>query len=275
MLGSWVQTMPDFLHHEPRLRAMTVHRYPLRNCFVAPNSPQYPTVANLLSSYSTAGLAASLRRWIGIAHAQQRQLRVDELNSVACRGKPGVSDTFASSLWVTDALFSLLQAGVDGINMHTLPQSAYQLFQFSHHGGRWHARVAPVYYGLQLFAQAAPVGSRLVSLHGLRGAPALSAWATRTPDGTVRVVLINKSQRINRNVSLRPPPGTVTSATLERMQAPSVHSRDRVDLGGQSYGTATYTGRLASASLQAVARHGRGYLVSVPRGSAALVTFAR
>jgi hypothetical protein len=270
--GSWVQAMPGFLRREPRLASMTVHRYPLRNCYVPPSSPQYPTVANLLSNYSTSGLAASLRRWIGIAHAQHRPIRVNELNSVACRGKPGVSDTFAASLWVTDALFSLVHAGVDGVNMHTLPNAAYQLFRFSHHGGHWHARVEPVYYGLQLFAQAAPVGARLIGLHGLHRAPGLSAWATRTGDGTVRVVLINKSQRVSRNVTLRAP-GAVRSATIERMQAQSVHSRD-VTLGGRSYGASTSTGRLATPALESVSRGGRGYLVSVPRGSAALITFA-
>jgi hypothetical protein len=271
-LGSWVQTMPSFLRRERRLASMTVHRYPLRSCYVPPRSPQYPTVTNLLSGDSTSGLAASLRRWIGIAHTQHRAIRVDELNSVACRGKAGVSDTFAASLWVTDALFSLVHAGVDGVNMHTLPNSAYQLFQFSHRGGHWQARVEPVYYGLQLFAQAAPVGARLIGLHGLHRAPGLSAWATRTGDGTVRVVLINKSQSVNRNVTLRAP-GAVRSATIERMQARSVYSGD-VTLGGRSYGASTSTGRLATPALESVSRRRPGYLVSVPRGSAALITFA-
>ncbi len=271
-LGSWVQTMPGFLRRERRMATMTVHRYPLRNCYVPPSSPQYPTASNLLSGYSTSGLAVSLRRWIGIAHAQHRAIRVDELNSVACRGKTGVSDTFAASLWVTDALFSLVRAGVDGIDMHTLPNSAYQLFQFSRQGGHWHARVEPVYYGLQLFAQAAPVGARLIGLRGLHGAPGLRAWATRARDGIVRVVLINKSQRVGRNVTLRAP-GAVRSATIERMQARSVHSGD-VTLGSRSFGASTSTGRLATPTLESVRRRGRGYLVSVPRGSAALITFA-
>jgi hypothetical protein len=57
------------------------------------------------------------------------------------------------------------------------------------------------------------------------------------------------------------------------MQARSVHSRD-VTLGGRSYGASTSTGRLATPALESVSRRGRGYLVSVPRGSAALITFA-
>ena len=148
-LGARARRRPEpaarFLdQHDPRLPApqpqastMTVHRYPLRNCFVPPSSPQYPSVAHLLSGYATTGLAAGLRPWIARAHAQRRALRVDELNSVACRGKAGVSDVFASALWVTDALFSLVHARVDGVNLHTLPKSAYQLFAFSHRAGPW------------------------------------------------------------------------------------------------------------------------------------------
>ena len=201
--------MADFLRRDPRVRTMTVHRYPLRNCYVPPSSPQYPTVANLLSNYSTSGLAASLRRWLGIAHHQHRQLRVDELNSVACRGKPGISDTFASSLWATDALFSLLHAGVDGVNIHTLPKSAYELFEFSHAGGDWSGWVRPVYYGLQLFAQAAPPGSRLLRVPGLgEGSSVLSVWATRGADRIDRVVLIDKDPSRAETVTVRPPAGT-------------------------------------------------------------------
>ena len=161
---------------------MTVHRYPLRNCYVPPSSPQYPTIAHLLSSYSTAALAASLKRWVAIAHAQHRQLRVDELNSVACRGKAGVSDTFASALWVTDALFSLARAGVDGVNMHTLPDSAYELFPFSQHGGRWQARCGPSTTGCSC-SRRRRRRARGCCRSSRRGADAgLSVWATRAPD---------------------------------------------------------------------------------------------
>src|SRR6202012_5460714 len=112
--GSWIQDIPGFLSTYQRLRIMTVHRYPLRNCFVPPSSPQYPTVPHLLSSYATSGLAHSVKPWVHVAHSQHRQLRLGELNWVACRGKQGVSATCASSLWVVDALFQLARLGVDG-----------------------------------------------------------------------------------------------------------------------------------------------------------------
>jgi hypothetical protein len=273
--GSWVNTVADLLRRSPRISTMTVHRYPLRNCYVPPSSPQYPTVSHLLSSYATVTLADSLKRWIDIAHAQHRRLRVDELNSVACRGKSGVSDTFASALWVTDALFSLARAGVDGIDMHTLPDAAYQLFAFSRRDGRWQARVRPVYYGLQLFAQAAPAGARLLAVTRRGADRGLSAWATRAGGrghDLLRIVVINKSQTRRKTVALRLPAGSGTTATVERMLARSAHAKRGVTLGGRSYGAATETGRLAAAEVARARVAGRRITLSMPRASAALVT---
>lgn len=272
--GSWVNTVADLLKRTPRISTMTVHRYPLRNCYVPPSSPQYPTVAHLLSSYATVQLADSLKRWVDIAHAQHRRLRLDELNSVACRGKAGISDTFASALWVTDALFSLARAGVDGVDMHTLPDTAYELFAFSRLGGRWQAEVRPVYYGLQLFAQAAPPGARLLAVSRRGAAGGLSVWATRAPDHRVRIVVINKSQTRRKTVVLRLPArsgGPSAQVTVERMLAPSAHAKRGVTLGGRSYGAVTQTGQLAPLEV-ARARAKRGRItLSMPRASAALV----
>lgn len=270
--GSWVQQMSSLLGGEPRMRIMTVHRYPLRNCYVPPSSPQYPTIDHLLSSYATVGLAESLHRWVMFAHRERRRLRVDELNSVACRGKRGVSDAFASSLWAVDALFELARLGVDGVNLHTLPNSAYQLFEFSRADGRWRAHVKPVYYGLQLFAQAAPPGSRLLSVSEPSSAAGLSVWATRARDGRVRVVLINKSQ-LTRAITLRIPRGTETGATVSRLTAPSAGAQGAVTLGGRTYGAETYTGALKAPMLAPLREHNGSFTVTVPRASAALLTF--
>jgi hypothetical protein len=273
--GTWIGSIAKLLRSLPQLRTLTIHRYPLRNCYVPPSSEQYPTVPHLLSGYATTALATSLRPWVQIAHSEHRSLRVDELNSVACRGKAAVSDTFASSLWVTDALFALARAGVDGVNVHTLPRSAYELFHFTHAGNEWSAYVQPVYYGLQLFAQAAPAGARLLTASGPTAGTGLSVWATRDRDGQQRVVLINESPTQSRTVSLRMPPGTGASARVIRLQAASVYARTRVTWGGRSYGIATTSGRLAPPQTQGLTPRAGAYTLSVPHASAALVTFPR
>ncbi len=270
--GSWVDDVGDLLRREPRISLMTVHRYPLRNCFVPPSSPQYPSIDHLLSSYSTVELARGLQRWVAIAHGAHRQLRVDELNSVACRGRSGVSDTFASALWAPDALFSLVRAGVDGVNVHTLPDAAYELFAFSRHDGGWQAQVRPIYYGLELFAQAAPAGARLLGVSRRGADTGLSVWATRARDRAVRVVVINKSQMQRKTVTVALPQGAGTTATVERMLAPGVAAKTGVTLGGRTFGTATDTGQLGPAEVaRAPVARGR-VTISVPRASAALVT---
>ncbi len=276
-IGRWLRAVPTLLRDEPSMRTLTIHRYPLKHCYpLKPGNPQDPTIAHLLAPYSTAGLAAGVAPWVRIARAQGRTLRIDELGSVACRGKAGVSDTFASALWATDVLFSLAQAGVGGVNLHTLPDSYYHPFTFARHGGRWSAHVEPEYYGLQLFAQAAPVGSRLVALRGARHTRSLSTWATRAPGGTVRVVLVDKDPHRGQTVRIAVPSGTHGRVTVERLSAPGPAARSRVSLGGRSYGARTTTGRLA-AMRTTVARRYRGPVVSLRVGaaSAALVTFPR
>jgi hypothetical protein len=275
--GVWTAAMAAFLHSEPALSQLTVHRYPLKNCFLSPGSPQDPTIPHLLSEYSTAGLARGVGVWIRIARAQGRTVRVDELNSVACRGEPGVSDTFASALWATDALFSLASAGVGGVNIHTLPDAWYEPFTVSHAGGRWRAHVEPEYYGLRLFADAAPAGSHLLGVRGVGHSVSLSTWATRAADGSERLVLIDKDPGRARTVRIAVPAGMdADDVTVERLTAPSVAARAGVQLGGRTYGAVTTTGNLAAPrTTRAPPGGGRTVVVRVPGASAALVTVRR
>lgn len=266
----WIPLLGRFLPAHPRVRVATLHRYPLQLCFMPAASPKYPSVANLLDADASRGLADTVAPLVGVAHARHVALRIDEMNSVSCGGAPGISDGFVSSLWALDAVFQMARVGVDGVNIHTYPHATYELFRFSHRDGEWSGFVAPEYYGLEMFAQAAPPGARLLHVSGSPGN--VRAWATRAPNGTVHVVLINDYTARARTVAVRIP-GVRGAATLERLTGRGITARTGVTLGGQTYGSTTTTGLLAGDStVTGVTRRGGGYVVRLPRASAAMLT---
>jgi Glycosyl hydrolase family 79 C-terminal beta domain len=266
----WMAVTGEFLAAEPRVGVVTLHAYPLQTCLVPPSSPMYPTIANLLAPAATTGLADAVAPSVAIAHARHLPARIDEMNTDSCGAAPGVSNTFASALWALDALFEMARVGVDGVNIHTYPGATYQLFTFTHAGRGWRAFVTPEYYGLLMFAQAAPAGSVLIGTT-ITNAEGVKVWATRGTDGRTRVVLINESLD-RRTIALSS--AGARSATLERLRAPRLTSTAGVTLGGQSFDARTTTGRLAGPSGVAnlTARRGR-YEFTLPAESAALVTF--
>ena len=269
----WIATIPRFLAAEPQVKLVTLHRYPLVLCFTTRRSPMFPTLAHLLADTSSSGLADSVAADVSLAHRRGLTLRIDELNSVSCKGESGVSDVFASALWALDTTFQMARVGVDGINIHTFPGARYQLFTVSRSHGRWQSVVEPEYYGFLMFAQAAPPGSRLLTIQ-MPGAAAsaIKAWATRARDGTVRVVLINEAAG-QRVVDLRAPAAHSTSGRLEQLLAPSLTARRGVTLGGQSFGTQTHTGDLAGRSrIHTVASIKGAYVVTLAPDSAAMLT---
>ncbi len=268
----WIPELGPFLAAHPQVKVATLHRYPLQQCYFPTSSAVYPSVAHLLAPDASRGLADSVASLVGVAHARHVNLRIDEMNTVSCGNGPGVANAFVSALWALDATFQMARVGVDGVNFHTYPGAPYELFTFTHHGGRWRAFVAPEYYGLLMFAQAVPPGAQLLSLSGSLGH--VHAWATRAPDGTVHVVLINEYTAQSRTVAVRIP-GAGGTATLERLQASGLSAQTGVTLGGQSFGNSTTTGSLVGHStLAMVERTGAGYMISLPRASAAMLTIA-
>ncbi len=267
----WTKDLRRFLASAPRVGLVTLHRYPLQLCFTSRSSFRYPTVRNLLAPAASTGLADLFAPSVATASAHGLPVRIDELNTVSCGAKPSVSKTFASALWTLDALFEMARVGVHGVNIHTFPGAGYELFKVSRSSGRWRAAVAPEYYGLLMFARAAPPGSRLLRVTpGSSGGGAVKVWATRATDGTIRVVLINKAPRARlMEIGL---PGRTGRAALERLTAPSLLARSGVALGGQSLGSRTFTGLLSgrrqSFSVDPV--DGR-YAVKVPAASAAML----
>jgi hypothetical protein len=268
----WFADVGRFLASHPQVAVTTLHRYPLQLCFVHRNQPDYPTISNLLSPVSSEGLAESVAAAVRASHARHVPLRIDEMNTIGCGADRAVGESFASALWALDAMFNMARVGVDGVNIATFPGATFQLFNFSEAGGVWRAVVEPEYYGLEMFAQAAPAGSRLLKVLATgTGAGNLRAYATRAPDGTVRVVAINETAA-NRVVRVQVGRDAQTG-TLQLLTAPSLRSMGGVTLGGQSFGASTTTGQLAGPpKTEAVAPTRGGYAVRVPPASGAMLT---
>ena len=267
---TWMSGLRRFLAAEKSVRTVTVHRYPLHNSTTDPTNPTYPSIANLLADTASSGIAQEVAPYAAIAHSRGLTFRVDEMNSVSGGGKTGVSDTFASALWVLDTLFNMASVGVDGVNIHTLPNAGYQLFNFSQTGNAWQALVHPEYYGMLMFAQAFPPSAHLLPVSVASGP--VKVWATIAPDGKTRVVLINKDMTTPVTVQVDLTGGS-GPATLERLTAPSVTATSGVTLGGQGFGNSTQTGTLAGPQQTASVQPLLGsYAVTLPAGSAAMLT---
>ena len=268
---TWLSGLPRFMRAEPGLKLLTLHRYPLRACLTDPSDPGYPTIPNLLSDRASAGVAQQVAPYVTAAHNQGLTFRLDEMNSASCSGKKGVSDTFGSALWVLDTLFNLASVGVDGVNIHSLPGAAYELFTFQHNASGWEAFVHPEYYGMLLFAQSFPPGARLLPVKVNPSGP-VKVWATRSSDFQTRVVLINKDPTTSYTVQVQVP-GFTSTAQLERLAAPTVFSTNDVTLGGQSFGDETSTGLMPGPpQTETVAPVLGSYTVTLQPASAALLT---
>jgi Glycosyl hydrolase family 79 C-terminal beta domain len=265
--AQWLAGLGSFLHAEPRVGLVTVHAYPLKHC----TKSKVITVGQLLSERSSRGLAGSVASYVAVAGAHHDPLRVDEMNGISCGGFRGVSDTFASALWALDALFEMARTGVAGVNIHTVPGTINEILGPDDTGGTWRMRVHPEYYGMMMFAQAAPAGARLLKLGTVTPA-GVKVWATRASDGVVHVVVINKRLAGSQFLRLRIA-GAHGAAAVEQLRAPSVRSTGGVTIGGQTFGAETATGVLAGpANHRTVTLSGGGYPITVPAASATMLT---
>jgi Glycosyl hydrolase family 79 C-terminal beta domain len=266
---NWMGGLGRFLTAEPQVKIATLHRYPLRGCTTDPTDPSYASIPNLLADSSSAGLAEQVAPYANVAHSRGLQFRLDEMNSAACKGRAGVSDTFAAALWVIDTLFNLQAQGVDGINVHSLPGAPYEPFTFKYAHGAWSAFVHPEYYGLMLFADAFPPGAHRLPVNVPDGP--VKVWATYDATGRTRVVLINKDP--TTEVSVKVALQGSAPAVLQRLTAPSVSSTSGVSFGGLSFGSSTSTGQLPGTPEASTVSPVLGsYSVDLPPASVALLT---
>jgi hypothetical protein len=267
----WVPDLGQLVASDPALRLLTVHLYPL-SCFASPGTPQYPTIANLLSQSSIEGLAQSMQPVLAAARSRHLAVRVDEMGSVNCGGRKGVSNTFASALWVLEALLTLDHAGVSGVNIDIAPTGSDAPFSVQDRDGSWQATVHPEYDGLLMFNQAAPSGSQLLPITATTDT-AVQTWATIAPDKTVRAILINTATT-PQPARVSAPAGATGTTTVQQLLAPSLTATTGITLDGQSFAPATTTGTLTGTPQTTTLPPISGrYQITLPAASATILTW--
>jgi hypothetical protein len=256
----WIKML--IADQRPELGAVSGHLYPYSAC-VKPSNSGYPTVARLLSYPAVGQLAKDVAGAVKVAHDAGLKFRLTEINSVTCGGKAGVSNTFATALWAPDALFTLMRAGVDGVNLHVRAYAINAPFSLNRYG----LNPRPLLYGLIMFARTLGADARLVRLHMAHARSLnLSAWAVRVSGGMLHVLLIDKSNRAVRVALHLPATGP---ATVQRLLAPSASSTTGETLDGQRLGPdGTWIGTRLT---ETVTPGAHGYMLTLPRRSEALV----
>jgi hypothetical protein len=259
--ANWISTL--LAHRHPALAAVTVHRYPYSAC-ASPFSHAYPTITRVLSEHATARMARSIGRVVRIASRAGLPVRVTELNSVTCGGRPGVSNTFATALWAPDALFELARTGVFGVEVHVRADAFNRAFALTARG----LIAEPLFYGLLTFVRTLGPDAHLLTVEErTRPALHLKVWAVLVDGKLLHVLVIDKSAHSAR-VALSLP--AVGPATVQRLLAPSVSSTSRVTLGGQWLAPdGRWVGRTQSETI--VPSRGT-YLLRIRAYSAALIS---
>jgi hypothetical protein len=178
----WWPALPGLLRHWRGLADVVAgHLYAVPNC-----AASTPPATWLMSTEASRGRAQWLSPLIRIARSARLPLEIDELNSAACGGRPGLSDTRAGALWLTDTLFALLAEGAAAADVHTWHGASYAPFAVTAAGD---VLPRPPLDGMLTFAHGAPAGSRLVHV-AVRGGTSLRVWATVDATRTARITLL-------------------------------------------------------------------------------------
>lgn len=165
--------------------------------------------------------------------------RMSECNSFFDGGANGVSNSYASSLWVIDYLFNCAQYGAVGVNLHGGGDGAgYTPIANDSKGNVIEAR--PEYYGTLLFTLAGQ--GKLLATNLADGAPNLTGYTVSSSDGKISIVLNNKDSTNNMRVTLNLPKSISNATLLEMTQrstgatAPSLSATGGVSIQGGTVG---------------------------------------
>jgi hypothetical protein len=235
----------EVLAQRPGLALLTGHHYPL-GCAQRPE----PTITELLSPGVHGLEVHSLGTYMQIAQASGVPFRIDESGSVSCGGLPGVSDTFAATLWATGYIAQAMSAGVAGINLEGNPTNCVGYTPVCATDARalesGALRAEPAWYALLLTRSL--IGEHPLPV-GVTSAqsPNLLAEPFEGPGRSIQVVLVDDEPRGSAPLDVRVDVGAghssarvrlVERAAGRRTESPDPLGRDHAEARPRQCGAA-------------------------------------
>src|SRR5882757_7905421 len=153
------------------------------------------TVKNLVSA--DPNIIADCVALKSAASALNIPFRFSETNSYLYGGSPGVSNAYASALWVIDHLFNIALGGGSGVNMQGGDVGYYSPIT---NDGSTILGAMPEYYGLLLFSLVGQ-GTLLPTTLSTSNFNA-TIYSALTSSGVVNVVVVNKEVYQSLNITL-------------------------------------------------------------------------
>ncbi len=192
----------DFINSEQaHLGLFNLHYYAGNHCNGNTVAADYLMTAAAVNSTSMVSRPNNASGWLSTLHGVGRSnFRIGEMNSIACQGQAGVSDTFQSALWFLDEAMSYATHYVSGINLFTLAATSYYSpFQFTHAGTFPNytygvSKINPIYYGMLAEAMMLQNAAALLPPITPTTTKNIVAYATRDASNNVRILLLNKEE---------------------------------------------------------------------------------
>jgi hypothetical protein len=253
--------LTSLLQHDSGQVGLATEHYYAYNACVAQGSSNYPELHKYFRATDISQATAGMAPAIAAAHTAGLTYRLTELGSSTCLGLPAVTDTFATSLWGLDQLYSFVAAGVDGVDFHLRsnePNSAIHAF----------ANVGlspePLLYGIAAFASTLGPNAQLNQVNGVLPNN-MKVWAVQSDKGYSLALINDTLQRERVEVAMP----TNKPMTVRALSAATPYAQ-AATFGGQTISnTGTWQGTAASQTVTPVT--GR-YWFTIPPDSAQIAS---
>jgi hypothetical protein len=258
--------LPDYAAVEAApLRWLAQHYYPM-GCGLGGLRPA-AFAQTMLSAGQRDREAAFFTAAASAASAAAAPLRMSETNSACHGGAIGVSDAYASALWVVDYLLTGVEHGVTGFNFHGGLSDVCDGYTPLCQVGANEYAAQPVYYGM-LFTHLLGSGNlQPVTVTTPEAGDNVTAFALRPAAGGLRVMVENLTAAV-ADVTLRTG-GLSSSAAVLHLTGPSLLATAGVRIQGAAVAA---NGSFTPGPPNTVGCESGSCRVSLAPYSAALVT---